>query len=301
VTRIPELEQELVAAAARLRTPRRALRPAARAALAAAAVAVVAVLAVVGASERSDSERQRRPAGTAPGAKLAIDNQAGVQFRLAGRVLTVRLLPFAPTETQTRVSAARVRATCGAAFAQVGPEDDPRNAREQSTRFWPAGRRQLSFRFARDISGDARWCRLEDPVVGHVAFVKFTGTTKQPGSAEQAVELAANEWARLFAASDPAACERYMAQPACERIDCRRVNGMKVENCTPASAAFRNSFRDARVEDAAVKGRFAAARFSNGETVRLDRVDGAGPNGVWWIVKFGGDAGRQLLEQAPGQ
>jgi hypothetical protein len=51
VTRIPELEQELVAAAARLRSPRRVLRPAVRAALAAAAVAVVVVLAVVGATE----------------------------------------------------------------------------------------------------------------------------------------------------------------------------------------------------------------------------------------------------------
>jgi hypothetical protein len=301
VTRIPELEQELVAAAARLRSPRRVLRPAARAALAAAAVAVVVVLAVVGASEKKDADRQRQPASTAPGAKLAIDGQAGVQFRLDGRVLTVRLLPYAAPETQTRVSSARIRATCGAAFAQVAPEGDPRNAREERTRFWPAGRRQLSFRFARDISRDARWCRLEDPAVGHVAFVRFTGTAKQPGSAEQAVELAANEWARLFAASDPAACERFEAQPACERENCQRVGGGKVENCTPPSPAFRNSFRDARVEDVAIDGKFAAARFSNGETVRLERVDGSGPNGIWLIVRFGGDAGRMLLEQAPGQ
>jgi hypothetical protein len=299
VTRIPELEQELVAAAARLRSPRRVLRPAARAALAAAAVAVIVVLAVVGASEKNDADRQ--PASTAPGAKLAIDRQAGVQFRLDGRVLTVRLLPYAPPETQTRISSARIRATCGGALAQVAPEGDPRNAREERTRFWPAGRRQLSFRFARDITRDARWCRLEDPVVGHVAFVRFTGTAKQPGSVEQAVELAANEWARLFAASDRAACERFEAQPACEREDCRRAGGRKVENCTPPSPAYRKSFRDARVEDVAIDGKFAAARFSNGETVRLDRVDGSGPNGIWLIVRFGGDAGRKVLEQAPGQ
>jgi hypothetical protein len=301
VSRIPELEQELVAAAARLRSPRRLLRPAARAALAVAAGVVVAVIAVVGASEKNDADRGRQSTGGAPGAKLAVDGQAGVQFRLDGRVLTVRLLPYAPAETQTKVSSARIRATCGAAFAQVGPEGDPRNAREQRTRFWPAGRRQLSFRFPRDFSRDARWCRLEDPVVGHVAFVTFTGTATQPGSAEQAVELAANEWARLFAASDPAACERYMAQPACERETCMRVGNRKVENCTPPSPAFRKSFRDARVEDVAIDGKFAAARFSNDETVRLHRVDGTGPNGVWWIVKFGGDAGRRLLEQAPGQ
>jgi hypothetical protein len=301
VTRIPELEQELVAAAGRLRSPRRVLRPAARAALATAGLAVIVVLAVFGATDENDADRGRQPAGTEPGARLAIDGQAGVQFRLDGQVLTVRLLPYAPPETQTRVSSARIRATCGAAFAQVGPEGDPRNAREERTRFWPAGHRQLSFRFPRDISADARWCRLEDPAVGHVAFVNFTGTARQPGSAEQAVELTANEWARLFAASDPAACERYMAQPACERENCVRVGNRKIENCTPPSPAFRKSFSDARVEDVAIDGRFAAARFSNGETVRLDLVDGTGANGVWWIVRFGGDAGRRLLEQASGQ
>lgn len=300
MSRIPELEQELVAAAGRLRSPRRVLRPAARAALAAAAVAVIVVLAVVGVAERKDADRGRQPAGAAPGAKLAIDGQAGVQFRLDGRVLTVRLLPYAPVETQTKVSSARIRATCGAAFAQVGPEGDPRNAREERTRFWPAGRRQLSFRFPRDISAEARWCRLEDPAVGHVAFVNFTGASRQPGSAEQAVELTANEWARLFAASDPAACERYMAQPACERENCVRVGNRKVENCTPVSAAFRRSFRDSRVEEVAIERKFAAARFSNGETVRLIHVEGTAPNGVWWIDEFGGDAGRRLLGQAPG-
>jgi hypothetical protein len=296
VTRIPELEQELVAAAARLRSPRRVLRPAVRAALAAAAVAVVVVLAVVGATEKNDGDRGRKPSGSAPGAKLAVDGQAGVRFRLDGRVLTVRLLPYAPPETQTRVSAARIRATCGAAFAQVGPEGDPRNAREERTRFWPAGRRQLSFSFPHDISRLARWCRLEDPVVGNVAFVKFPGTAHAPGSAEQTVELAANEWARLFAASDPAACERYMSQPACEREGCERVGHRKIENCTPPSPAFRGSFRDARVEDVAIKGTSAAARFSNGETVRLSRVEGTGSEGIWWIVEFGGNAGRGFFK-----
>jgi hypothetical protein len=301
VTRIPELEQELVAAAGRLQSPRRVLRPAARAALAAAAVAVIAVLAVLGAADKDDAGRGRQPAGTARGAKLAIDGQAGVQFRLDGRVLTVRLLPYAPPVTQTRVGSERIRATCGAAFAQVGPEGDPRNAREQRTRFWPAGRRQLSFRFPGDISAEARWCRLEDPVAGHVAFVRFDGPAKQPGSAEQAVELTANEWARLFAASDRAACQRYMSQPACERVNCIRVGNRTIENCTPVSAAFRKSFRDARVEEVAIERNFAAARFSNGETVRLIHVEGTAPNGVWWIVEFGGDAGRKLLEQARGE
>ena len=301
MTRIPELEQELVAAATRLQSPRRVLRPAARAALAAAAVAVVVVLAVVGATETNDADRRRQPAGTAPGAKLAIDGQAGVSFRLDGRVLTVRILPFAPTETRTRLTSARIRATCAKGFTEgpgPGPGPEPRQTR---TRFWPAGSTLMRFRFPGDISRIATWCRLEDPVVGHVAFVKFADTAKEPGSAEQAVELAANEWARLFAASDPAACERYMAQPACERESCERVGHRKIENCRPPSSAFRKAFRDARVVEVAIKGKFAGGRFSNGETVRLDRVDGIGPNGVWWIVKFGGQSGRTLLEQARGQ
>ncbi|HEX6582624.1 MAG TPA: hypothetical protein VF056_03405 [Thermoleophilaceae bacterium] len=298
MTRIPELEQELVAAAARLRTPRRVLRPAARAALAAAAAAVV-VLAVLVTTGKDDGDPTRQPAGTASGAKVAVDGQAGVQFRLAGRVLSVRLLRYAPPQTQTMVSAARIRATCGAAFAQVGPEGDPRNAREQRTRFWPAGRRQLRFRFARDISGEARWCRLEDLAVGHVAFVTFTGATGPRDSAQQAVELAASEWARLFAASDDAACERYMTQPACERESCERVGKGTIANCKPPSPTFRNSFRHARVEQVAIERKFAAARFSNGETVRLIHVEGTKPTGVWWIDQFGGDAGRKLLERAP--
>jgi hypothetical protein len=41
------------------------------------------------------------------------------------------------------------------------------------TRLWPAGQVRVRYRFRRDISLIARWCRLEDPVVGHVAFVKF--------------------------------------------------------------------------------------------------------------------------------
>jgi hypothetical protein len=219
----------------------------------------------------------------------------------AAAVAAVAVLPYATSQTQTMVSAARIRATCGAAFAQVGPEDDPRNAREERTRFWPAGRRELQFRFAHDISPVARWCRLEDPGVGHVAFVTFTGTARQPGAGQQAVELAANEWAPLFAASDPAACERYMVQPACEREDCQRASGRKVENCTPPSPAFRDSFRDARVEKVAIERKFATAKFSNGETVRLIHVEGTAPNGVWLIDQFGGDTGRKLLEQAPGE
>jgi hypothetical protein len=39
--------------------------------------------------------------------------------------------------------------------------------------FWPAERARVRFRYPPDISHIARWCRLEDPVIGQVAFVEF--------------------------------------------------------------------------------------------------------------------------------
>jgi hypothetical protein len=298
VTRIPELEQELVAAAGRLRSPRRVLRPALRAALAAAAVAVVVALVAVEATDR-DGGQGGQKTGTPPSgrdARLGIDGQAGVRFRLERRELAVSVLPYAPLETRQRVSGARIRASCGVAFAQVGPENDPRNARVEHTRLWPAGRDTMRFRFALDISSIARWCRVEAPAAGHVAFVRFGAAPERALSPEQAVEWTGNEWARLFAASDPAACERYMSQPACERVDCVRVGNRPVENCTPVSAAFRRSFRGARVVNVHIDGRSAGVAFSNGRTAVLTRVSGSSEGGVWWIAKFRGNPAPRLLD-----
>jgi hypothetical protein len=102
-----------------------------------------------------------------------MDHEAGVRFNLDGRVLTVRLLASAPGKTRGRTGGARIRATCGESFSDPpgpGPGPDPRQTR---TRLWPEGRAGMRYRFRGDISRTARWCRLEDPVVGHVAFVKF--------------------------------------------------------------------------------------------------------------------------------
>ena len=293
MSRIPQLEQELVSAAGRLRSPRRLVRPAWRAALVAAAVATVIVLAVVGAADQNDGDRHGQRTGTPPakpGAKVGIDLQAGVRLSLDGRELTASVLPWAPNETRTRVTAARIRASCGVAYAQVGPEGDPRNAREQRTRFWPAGRDTMRFRFARDISRDARWCRVEDPAVGNVAFVKFGAAPVGSLSPEQRIERMGNNWAARVYASDPSACG-YMVQPACERMTCERVGHVKVQNCTPPSPGFRESFRHARVVDVAIDRKFAGVKFSNGQTVRFIQVEGSTPDGVWWIDKFGGNAG----------
>jgi len=284
VTRIPQLEQELVAAAGRLGSPRRLLPPAMRAALAAAAVAVVVVLGVMVAAEKENENRGHRT-GTPklqPGARLATDGEAGVSFTLNDRVLTVELLPSAPSKTRNRVNGARIRATCGQGFAQgpgpgLGP--DPLQAR---TRFWPAGRTSMRYQFREDISQIATWCRLEDPVAGHVAFVKFGDMTPADLAEAQEIEDTGNRWARLFAASDPAACEKYMTQPACER---------------EPSAAFRLSFLRARVEDVVVNGKFAGARFSNGRTVLFIHVEGSKPEGAWWIDNVRGNAGRAFFEK----
>jgi hypothetical protein len=83
-----------------------------------------------------------------------------------------------------------------------------------------------------------------------------------------------------------------MTQPGCERINCERVGGRPIENCTRPSWQFRKSFADATVVAIVIKGEEAAARFSNGETVRME----IGGSGSWWIHRFGGNAGRDLFE-----
>ena len=280
MTRIPELEQELVAAATRRQSPRRVLRPAARVALAVAAVGLVGAVAVLQATERNETERHRAPAGPqgGPSAKVAFDREAGVGFDLEGPVLTVSVHPQAPRKTLNRLSGARIRATCGQGF--TGGQGDPR---QESTRRWPAGADRLRFRFPRDISPVARWCRLEDPVAGHVAFVRFRG---DPLAREVRIRRIATRWAALLAAGDAGYCT-YSGQPLCERIECRRAGGVPMENCTPMSAKSRRSFGDATIEDVTIKGNKAMVKFSNGEAIELgkDTTGFEHPVEWWWVTR----------------
>jgi hypothetical protein len=291
VTRIPELERELVTAAARLQSPRRIVRPAVRAALGVAAVGLVAALAVLQADDKDGADRVRQPAGPqgAPSAKVAFDREAGVGFGLEGRVLTVSVHPAAPHKTVERLGDARVRATCGQGF--TGGQGDPRQER---TRLWPAGTERLRFRFPRDISRIARWCRLQDPAVGHVAFVKFRAAALAP---ERRIERIATRWAALLAAGDPRYCN-YAGQPVCERIECERPGKVPIENCTPLSAESRRSFGDATIEDIKVKGNRAAVKFSSGEAIELvkDTTGFEHPVEWWWVAKVGGNAGRGFFD-----
>lgn len=103
-----------------------------------------------------------------PGAKLEDDREAGVRLSLDGRVLTARLLASGPPETRRKVRGERIRASCGTGWVF---HQGYRGV--ESTRLWPAGRPRMRYRFRRDISRHARWCRLEHQLVGHVAFVKF--------------------------------------------------------------------------------------------------------------------------------
>jgi hypothetical protein len=194
VTRIPELEQQLVAAAERLRSPRRFARPVLRAALAVGVGAVVLGLAVVVAGP-DDGARREQPAGASP----------------------------------------------------VPPTADREGAPEP---FIPE---------------------------------------------RQRIARTANRWARNFIYADPEDCT-YMTQPACERLSCVRVGARPVPNCTPPSPAYRLSFARERVRDVEIRGNRAAARFSNGEVVELERVSGDELDGVWWITKWDRNAGRGFFE-----
>jgi hypothetical protein len=106
--------------------------------------------------------------------------------------------------------------------------------------------------------------------------------------AEQ-VERFAVRWARSF--SHSSACYR-MTQPLCQRVDCERVGGIAIPNCTPLTVAYRRSFAGATVEEIARKGRRVAVKLSNGELIRVVGVVG----GVWLVHEVGWNAGREVLD-----
>ena len=69
-------------------------------------------------------------------------------------------------------------------------------------------------------------------------------------------------------------------------IGCKGPGGNKIRNCTPLSSAYRKSFKDARVQDIAIKyGQVvinfgsAGVKFSNGKAVEL-YFQGARPRAV---------------------
>ena len=221
------------------------LRPATLARVAAGAALVVALVAAVSAVWRgSDVER---PAA-APGKQVVTLVSTGLRFSLDGRVLTVQLLPSAPSRTIRRVSGVRISATCGAS-GSASPGD---GRRETVTRLWPAGQTSLSYRFGRDVS---EWCRLDDDPVDRpsVAFVVFPGAS--PPAMELIRDVANNwlHWAR-FGLNIAGNCPRHWHQGACEGL-----------------------WHDATVQDIAINGDRATVRFSNGKSLELH----TNANGQW--------------------
>jgi hypothetical protein len=120
----------------------------------------------------------------------------------------------------------------------------------------------------------------------------------KPLSPEQTIEQIkrfGNKWAPAFAAGS----EKNLSQPAGQSIDCKGPGGGTIGNCTPMSSAYLKSFQDARVQDIAIKGGHAAARFSNGEAIDLGfkvRGTNAGPGFFATIYTIGGKAGNKLFK-----
>ena len=97
-----------------------------------------------------------------------LDRLNGVRFALDGRVLTVTLVPqpdSRPPDARDDVWGRRIDAICSTG----------RGATVRDIRLWPDGQLELSYRFARDISGRVRWCLLEDGAtdVAGVTFERF--------------------------------------------------------------------------------------------------------------------------------
>jgi hypothetical protein len=120
-------------------------------------------------------------AGSAEAARTATDRLHGVRFRLSGDLLTARLLPQrnqGQRDTRARLWGKRIRAVCATSFS-------PRQGRPlHETRRWPKGRLRLSFRFARAIAGEVKWCLLENSGGPDIAaadfehFIRVIATTK---------------------------------------------------------------------------------------------------------------------------
>jgi hypothetical protein len=134
-----------------------------------------------------------------------------------------------------------------------------------------------------------RWGFDDDPERAEVERVLMSLEFDRPPPPKKEIERLGNRWARLFGAGRR--CNQHMGQPLCERIDCERASGRPIPNCTPVSSEVQRSFAGAVVREIVVRGQRAAARFSNGETVRFTK---SLADQVWFIERVG--AGGKLFE-----
>ena len=101
--------------------------------------------------------------------RRATDQEADIRFTLDDRILTVRVLPHASRRVRRQLYGRRIRAVCGTSFAFDS------GVQVKRTRRWPSARSRLRYRLRRNISRRAKWCLLEHPRGGDVAYVSFMG------------------------------------------------------------------------------------------------------------------------------
>ena len=99
--------------------------------------------------------------------RRATDAEARIRFTLNDRLLTVRVLPRASRKVRRQLYGKRIRAVCGTDFNFAS------GVKVRRTRLWPRGRTRMRYRFRRNISRRAKWCLIEHPRGGDVAFVSF--------------------------------------------------------------------------------------------------------------------------------
>jgi hypothetical protein len=128
------------------------------------------------------------PASAAGALKTGLDRHAGMRLTLDGRVLTAEIVSTprvhrTPT-TEQRLYGKRIDAICIRNLLR------PRRGAVVRTRVWPAGARQLSFRFGRDISRRAKLCLIEHHGVDVAAVtyirpepIRFVGKGRGPSGA----------------------------------------------------------------------------------------------------------------------
>jgi hypothetical protein len=115
----------------------------------------------------SEGLRPLEQPATAAAIRRGTDAEARVRFTLDGRLLTVRLLRNAPRRTRRAVYGKRVHAACGTDF------NFTQGVKVGRTRVWPRGQRRLRYRFGRNISRRAKWCLIEHPAGGDIAYASL--------------------------------------------------------------------------------------------------------------------------------
>ena len=135
------------------------------------------------------------PASSGAAVRSELDRSAGLRLTLNGATLTAEIVRTprftrSPT-TEEHLYGKRVLGACSTSFRPV------RRSAVFTRRLWPAGARELTFGFRRDLSRRVRWCLLEDAGGGDIAFVSFVD--REPARVVAKGRGPSGEWWRLAA------------------------------------------------------------------------------------------------------